>query len=168
MLKVIECENCGKKIISEHNSRKYCKKCSDIKKKESKAKSNRLWCLKNKDKIKAIKKRYDDEYRDKNGCSYSNIYQKNNRKKTNINQKVYYYKNKEIRRIKGNIRKKTLILLKQRNIDKNQNCYICGNAGAHIHHNDYSNPFNITFLCKVCHGRLHMYFKNNYNINPDA
>jgi ribosomal protein S27AE len=30
-------------------------------------------------------------------------------------------------------------------------CEVCGEPSAIIHHNDYSNPLNVMFLCRRCH-----------------
>ena len=34
-------------------------------------------------------------------------------------------------------------------------CAICGSAGKHRHHPDYSKPLDIVWLCAGCHQRLH-------------
>lgn len=36
-----------------------------------------------------------------------------------------------------------------------QPCHKCGAAEAHGHHHDYSKPFDVEWLCSVCHGREH-------------
>lgn len=36
-----------------------------------------------------------------------------------------------------------------------QPCYSCGTQETEAHHEDYSKPFEITWLCKPCHGRRH-------------
>lgn len=34
-------------------------------------------------------------------------------------------------------------------------CQICGSEKAHAHHNDYSKPFDIWWLCRSCHIEFH-------------
>ncbi len=34
-------------------------------------------------------------------------------------------------------------------------CADCGGAWEHMHHEDYSKPREVTWLCKPCHGQRH-------------
>jgi len=34
-------------------------------------------------------------------------------------------------------------------------CEVCGNKKTHAHHEDYSNPFEVKWLCPLHHHRLH-------------
>ena len=34
-------------------------------------------------------------------------------------------------------------------------CVVCGNPIVHAHHEDYSKPFEITWLCSKHHGKRH-------------
>ena len=36
-----------------------------------------------------------------------------------------------------------------------QPCRICGTAGGEAHHLSYDDPYNIDWLCKSCHTKLH-------------
>jgi len=46
--------------------------------------------------------------------------------------------------------------LKNRIIFRPKNCSKCGNKGEmHSHHPDYTKPFEICWLCKLCHMTLH-------------
>ena len=40
-----------------------------------------------------------------------------------------------------------------------QPCEVCGAFPAHAHHNDYSKPLDILWLCQDCHNELHGKFK---------
>lgn len=36
-----------------------------------------------------------------------------------------------------------------------QNCQNCGRPDSHAHHEDYSKPLDVMWLCSTCHGALH-------------
>jgi hypothetical protein len=36
-----------------------------------------------------------------------------------------------------------------------KNCFYCGASESVIHHNDYKNPLDITWLCSPCHRKQH-------------
>lgn len=38
---------------------------------------------------------------------------------------------------------------------KREPCYFCGAKVVHGHHQDYSRPLDVTWLCPRCHHRLH-------------
>lgn len=38
---------------------------------------------------------------------------------------------------------------------KKQPCVDCGISKAQAHHEDYSKPLDVTWLCAVCHGKRH-------------
>ncbi len=40
-----------------------------------------------------------------------------------------------------------------------QPCESCGNEKVHAHHDDYSKPLNVRWLCAVCHGIEHRIYK---------
>jgi len=35
-------------------------------------------------------------------------------------------------------------------------CEICGAESVHAHHDDYSRPLDVRWLCPVCHARVHL------------
>jgi ribosomal protein S27AE len=37
-------------------------------------------------------------------------------------------------------------------------CEVCGDERVHAHHNDYSKPLEVVWLCAKCHHRLHAIF----------
>jgi hypothetical protein len=38
---------------------------------------------------------------------------------------------------------------------QNEPCCVCGSKKAHAHHEDYANPFRVTFLCPLHHKQRH-------------
>jgi ribosomal protein S27AE len=36
-----------------------------------------------------------------------------------------------------------------------QSCVRCGDPRTQAHHKDYSNPFDVIWLCPFCHSREH-------------
>ena len=130
------CPQCKKEFEKSIVLRKYC--CSECRK--------RFGNIVNRKK-----------YKEKNGCSYSNNWQKNNRAKTNEYHKLHWAKyNKEMRK-KRNCRNTTKKLLKDRGIIVSE-CLCdgeCGNMAELVHHEDYNNPYDILYLCKKCHWGLH-------------
>ena len=45
--------------------------------------------------------------------------------------------------------------LAQKNIKKRQPCSVCGMSPAEKHHEDYTKPLEVTWLCKAHHQQLH-------------
>lgn len=148
------CLNCNKSISNLCHNRKFCLECSPLIKRIQSSICHSKYFKQNKIKLLKEHKKYREKYREKHGCSYTNSWQKNNRKKVNEYQKkiqrLKKYKDKQ------SCRRKTFTLLKQRNITVyNQNCETCDRAAEVVHHEDYNNPYDILFLCKKCHGKLH-------------
>jgi hypothetical protein len=82
-----------------------------------------------------------DDWRKKNRIHFNNLIKKD------------YMKNKH----KWKARKKTIRII----IPKGQLCEICNKKKAiHKHHNNYSDPFDISFLCFDCHKDIHIVFRN--------
>jgi len=65
-------------------------------------------------------------------------------------------------KIKSITRNRTHYLIRKGKIKK-ELCCICGKV-AQIHHNDYNNPYNITWLCKKHHIELHKLLKIIHNL----
>lgn len=158
MYESIECHKCGKSIIIRHRNSKFCTDCRKAKDEETRKK----WSKKNPERIRKYAKQSNDRYREKHGCSAGANWQKENRNKANKWQLKYYYKNHDIQKKQKNCRRRTLILLKQRGITVyNQNCEICEKAAEVIHHEDYSNPFDVMYMCKECHYNLHILYNKS-------
>jgi len=49
------------------------------------------------------------------------------------------------------------------NIIKPSSCQQCGASGSlHGHHHDYSKPFDVEWLCSLCHGKRHRKYPSIY------
>lgn len=102
-------------------------------------------------------------------CSrkYSTAYYYRNREQRLKDSKKRYEKSKErlFRKVKDrskkkNVRKKILTRTTTRNAIYNgkiekKPCQECGNKDSQAHHENYDKPFEIIWLCKNCHHKLH-------------
>lgn len=59
---------------------------------------------------------------------------------------------------KHKTRKATKIALDHGKIIK-QPCKYCGDVKSQVHHNDYKDPFNVTWMCKKHHDAWHRAFE---------
>ena len=46
-----------------------------------------------------------------------------------------------------------------------ENCEACGSANTHAHHDDYSKPLDVRWLCSLCHKKWHK--ENGEGINAE-
>ena len=165
---IIKCKLCGDDVLVNTRRRRYCDKCNK--------KREKLWEKNNPERAKIIGAKANKKYYEKTKETFKDKrneqakkWKKNNKEKINLYTKKWRDKNIIEQRIKRNLRNKTLILLKNRKINLSEKlCYICGKKAKHIHHNDYNNIYNLEFLCSTCHIRLHRYYPNDFDINPDT
>ena len=62
-------------------------------------------------------------------------------------------RNRERERIKNAARMRVLRAIKAGKVLRPAACEFCGSVGAtQAHHEDYSRPLDVTFLCRDCHG----------------
>lgn len=47
-------------------------------------------------------------------------------------------------------------------------CVECGAPETEAHHEDYSRPLDVTFLCRACHLALHQSARQDSNLRPSA
>ncbi len=60
----------------------------------------------------------------------------------------------EEQRIKANARAYANVYLRRGKIKK-KNCTYCGSKNSQMHHNDYSKPLKVIWVCRPCHLKLH-------------
>jgi hypothetical protein len=103
--------------------------------KEELSKYNKKWRDSNRDKIRAIDKRYYESHREE------------------LIKKITSYKKKypEKHRARGLIGMKIL-----RGTLKREPCVLCGKEKAQAHHPNYSFPTYIVFLCTSHHKLVHL------------
>ena len=90
-----------------------------------------------------------------NGIKITNLAKMNNVTRQYIEQ--------IIRPLKHSCRQKVIYAIEHGQIQR-QPCTICGDINSQAHHNDYSKPFEITWLCMKHHKEIHKNVK--YSIPP--
>jgi hypothetical protein len=66
----------------------------------------------------------------------------------------------EFARARASTRSKTKVYIKRGLIIKFP-CEVCKSENVQAHHNDYNDPYNITWLCARCHREHHV--EQSYN-----
>ena len=111
-----------------------CKKCCYIKHKSC----QKLWRTKNKEKSRSIHLKHYYKFKDYY-AKYHKEYSKN------------YYKNNKLKHL---ARCKVSRAIKQGKLKKSP-CEVCGKKQVHGHHDDYSKPLSVRWLCVKHHNELH-------------
>lgn len=157
-----------------------CKKCkSEIRKQKRKENPEkyreacRQSTLRNYDTIRASQKKYREENREKINSRRRelreprskelNEKEKMRRKndpdhlmKMRVIRKRSYEKNKELNKPKLNAHQMVMFALKLGILKKPNECTECGsNIKIEGHHEDYSKPLEVIWLCKSCHTKRH-------------
>jgi len=145
----------------------------------------------NKEKIQEYGQKYGQEYaknyrvknrellREKGRKYYrDNIekgekYRENNRERAKQNAKLYREQNKERKNISdAEYKKKYPERIKARHVLNyliytgkiiRQPCEVCGNKKSQAHHEDYSKPLEVNWLCASHHKKLHFKITKNPN-----
>ena len=86
-----------------------------------------------------------------NSNEYMREYVKNNKEKCLQHHRDYYLRNKYKTKAKGIVYQAILkgILIRPRT------CSLCLNVDVEAHHEDYSKPLGVTWLCPRHHAELH-------------
>ena len=91
---------------------------------------------KNRKKMRMYNRQYNKKWREENGYHNEYKWKSNHKTEHNVHQ-----------RLKIAVKKKKIIKTECINCGSNEN--IVG------HHEDYNKPFDVLWLCKVCHYQLH-------------
>ena len=152
-----KCPKCGQ-IKTEDNFyprsgnksyllRSYCKEC------ENKNQYEKYWANpeQSREYSRKINARRKDKMREYNKKHYLEIKDKEWRKaQTRKNHKAYRLRNPQ----KNWCRSKTNNAIIS-GILVRQPCEICGEQKSQAHHDDYSRPLEVRWLCRNCHYKLH-------------
>jgi len=170
------CKKCAVDKDNEEFSkgRRVCKKCASAKCME--------WAKNNAEKVLENSKRYREENREKCRKRCLELYHKQpwknkkwreeNSEKQKQYQKKYREKNiKEVRerRSKSNrekrihetpqgvARKAVYMAIKRGDLERANNCQMCNKeCKSEAHHGDYNKTLEVIWVCKPCHGAIHM------------
>jgi len=162
------CEFCGNRDIRKNSRRKYCStKCrkhqwrSKPENREKESLKYKEYHQKNKSKANARCKKYYASHREEI-CAKHLIYYSQSENKAKVSayckrEDVKEYKKMKRNRpeevIKTRARKKANSNIK---IPKGKLCEVCvKNNASEKHHEDYSKPLEVKFLCVPCHRKLH-------------
>ena len=141
---------CGYQAQCIECLRKYSRKY-EAKNREERVEKHRHWRDENRDVINARNRdrwKEDEEFRTKFDkykgrykewkSAYSRDYKKNNREKCNCREQLRYWIAKGV-------------------VQRPDNCQNCGKSVFRIeaHHEDYSKPLEVKWLCQKCHLQLH-------------
>jgi hypothetical protein len=134
----------------------YCKVCQD-------SASNR-WISKNRDRFLEYHKNYQKTHRNEQRLNsqtyrernpdYNKIYYQNNRDRYCLYWLIYRERFPE----KGKAHRLIHNAIMSGDIFR-QPCEVCGKSKAEAHHDDYSKPLDVRWLCKKHHARLHSNIK---------
>jgi len=94
-----------------------------------------------------------EEYRSNNRHIIRERFKKwrnKNKDKINAYQKLYQLKNKE----RINVRATVYRAIKLKKIIR-KNCSVCNEKKSEAHHEDYSKPLDIIWLCRLHHAQIH-------------
>lgn len=182
----MRCRKCEiEKDLNEFpKSRRVCKKCASKANMEW-AKSNKEKVLKNAKKFREnnqtiCKKRSLDHYyankwkyrewreKNKDKCrQYSKKYRERNLEIVRERKREHEKKYRKVKVVEYKARKEVHRALKKGVLEKAKSCRICGlEKKLEAHHMDYTRPLEITWVCSLCHGGIHMMLnKENKRIN---
>lgn len=132
-VKILNCERCGKRYHKRYHNSKYCSpKCQRIEAAKLGA--------------KALHKTHDMK-----GSNNPNW-------KGGISKDHYHYRKIQLKRYpeKTKCRRELMKAKKSGKIIPSEQCEHCNKkTKLHAHHEDYSKPLDVIWLCRPCHRKLH-------------
>ena len=127
--------------------------------KEQRSLYYRNWRLKNKKHLNKKKKEYRDKYPDRERETKKRYYSKNKdkilkqRRQSKKLQIWYkYYRKTPQNKIQHKCHNAVHQAIKKKKLTKNK-CKVCGNPNSQAHHEDYTKPLDIIWLCSKHHYR---------------
>lgn len=108
---------------------------SNFPSKEARNEWYRKYRAKHREKLREYNRTYNKEWRKENGYHNEEKWIKNNRYKRNAHMKVLRAVSKGL-------------LIKEP-------CEVCGSKHVHAHHEDYSKPLEVRWLCPLHHKEVH-------------
>jgi len=141
--------NCGNKFTTHYEQSKYCSdKCRIDAKKELQKESSKR---RNKEKRRECCRRYYVKNKEQISLKLSNYYKTEKGREA---KRRYYKRQKERFPEKIEARKIVKLLIACGKL-KPLPCEKCGNLKVHGHHDDYSKPDIVRWLCAKCHSAYH-------------
>ena len=144
---------------------KHCCKCEELK-----SKNDFGFYSNSKDGLrgecKDCRKTYSDTNKDMIKRQKQIYYDTNRGRllvKLNQNRKKYKYQYTIDERVKNPVRYKALKSYKIYNRNKTS-CIICNDEHSEAHHEDYTKPLEVIWLCKTHHGELHRNKRRGINV----
>ncbi len=141
------CKKCKKNLpLSEYSRdkrlsdghRNDCKNClKEIRNRPDRKQKEREWQRRNMGRYAETRKNYRNSHKSEEAIRM-NKYRKNNRYKINTHQRVY-------------------VAIRDGKLVKPSKCSECGQHGlVQGHHEDYSKPLEVVWLCPKCHKSRHL------------
>jgi hypothetical protein len=132
--------------------RKYTKKSYE-RYREKYIEKQRIYNEKNRQKINEKQRKYNEKNRDRINEKQNAFLATEKGREYSLS---YYYETKEKFQIKRNARNKLRYAVRSGNIMKPEICDLClSKTKLHGHHEDYSKPLDIKWVCNFCHKKIH-------------
>ena len=130
---ILRCAHCGNEFYRKRSVSKYC---SPLCQRRAAAKAGGRACHEKHD------------FSGKNNPNWRNGISKNH----------YHYKKLQLERYPEKIRCRSIFIKEKAkgNLRVPSKCQVCGaKAKLHGHHEDYSKPLEVTWVCRPCHRKIH-------------
>ncbi len=158
-----DCKKCKSEIRKQkrkENPEKYREACriSTLKNYETIRASQKKHRIKNRDKILKRRRELREPRKDELNAKENERRKKdpNYLEKNRERYKKYYAKNKEKMLPKHNAHKLVMYAIRLGLMRKGTECILCGSSKQiEGHHEDYSKPLEVQWLCRKCHAILH-------------
>jgi len=151
------CKRCGEtKDFGDFEKHKQCRHGITYTCRACAVKISCQWAANNKRASLLIKKRWRVLHPDKQK-QVSREHRERNRDQLNARQREYERNNPHKKRAHACVRR----ALRSGKLVRPTKCQKCGSekGGMQAHHEDYSTPLSVKWLCSMCHINLHLAYK---------